>query len=363
MEKLNYHIYQSLSLFAQVTVSGPRGSSKFLQGDSHVEFAVAPLWKYVISSFFKTIGLARDKKFDVVFCGSGAAILAGYAAARLSKSKLVCYLHGLDVIAESFIYKAIFLPLIKKSDLLIVNSNHTKQLAISAGINPEKLNILHPGTDLFDVSTKQKMREKFRDQYDLGDGPIILIAGRITTRKGIPEFIENVMLSLKGEHPKLKLIIVGREAEQAIQHTIGVTERIQRLISHLDLVDHVKLLGSLDDEGLSSAYFATDVMVFPVLKMKGDVEGFGMVAIEAAAHGLPTVGFAVGGVPDAIGESESGWLIEEGNYLEMENRLAKLLDGNAEGVTDSSCIAFSEQFGWSMFGKRLGLILESSNDK
>ena len=61
-------------------------------------------------------------------------------------------------------------------------------------------------------------------------------------------------------------------------------------------------LARVDDQRLSDAYFAADVMVFPVLDLPGDVEGFGMVAVEAAAHGLPTVAFAVGGRAGCGGE-------------------------------------------------------------
>jgi phosphatidylinositol alpha-1,6-mannosyltransferase len=109
-------------------------------------------------------------------------------------------------------------------------------------------------------------------------------------------------------------------------------------------------LGPVDDDTLSDAYFAADVMVFPVQEVAGDVEGFGMVAIEAAAHDLPTVAFAVGGVPDAIANGRSGSLIE-----------ARANGAFAESVVDRlqsprqplACRKFAQDFSWQAFGERL----------
>ena len=103
------------------------------------------------------------------------------------------------------------------------------------------------------------------------------------------------------------------------------------------------------------AYMAADVMIFPVQEIPGDIEGFGMVAIEAAAHNLPTVAFAVGGVPDAVNDGISGSLITPGDNESFALETIKFLDPHSRLRTTSR--QFAESFCWQAFGQRLRSIL------
>jgi phosphatidylinositol alpha-1,6-mannosyltransferase len=91
-----------------------------------------------------------------------------------------------------------------------------------------------------------------------------------------------------------------------------------------------------------------------VLDLPGDVEGFGMVAIEAAAHGLATVGFRVGGVPDAIIEGSTGNLVEKGDYADFAARVGSLLERDGQEQSQRQCAAAAAaKFGWDRFGEHL----------
>ncbi len=358
MEKLNFHICQVLSESFDVSVSGPKGSAQF-HGQPHFsEFDASPLWKYVLSSLIKTLRLSVKQKPDVVFCGSGSAILAGFFAAKFTGAKLVCYLHGLDIVVDNLIYRRIFLPCIKKSDLVIVNSNHSRILAINAGINNRKVYVLPPGTMLPQLDNRQEREERFRKSYDLGSAPILLIVGRLTPRKGIVEFITNIMPRLLREHPQSKLLIIGADATAAINKQFGLKQKIQSHIGALAMENNIHLLGTINDECLSDAFCSARALIFPVLELANDVEGFGMVAIEAAAHGVPTIGFSVGGVPDAIKHGQSGWLISSGNYANMAQQIINLLnDSNDNRVTVDTAINYAKEFSWENFGMKLKNIL------
>lgn len=360
MEKLNLHICQALAKFYDVSVAGPKDSSKFHEQKSFVEFSAAPLWLYILSSWIKTAWLALKNKPDLVFCGSGAAILAGFFSAKITGAKLVCYLHGLDIIADSVIYQNLFIPLIKKSDLILVNSNHSKKLAISAGIDSNKINILAPGTALPHMDNRLLLETSFRQEYNLGTSPFLLIVGRLTPRKGVQEFIVNVMSHLVVEHPQLKLLIVGGESLESIKKHSGMSSKIHQLVESMGMQKNIRLLGGLSDEDLSAAFFSAEALIFPVLEIKNDVEGFGMVAIEAAAHGLPTVGFAVGGVPDAVSHEQSGYLVPSGDYEQLELQIKTLLCGKIDGnslISKEACIAYANQFSWDQFGDKLKRLL------
>lgn len=358
MEKLNFNIFRVLSSTYDVFVAGPEGSNKYHKLNVYTEFPVKPLWRYVVFSLFKSICLALKVKPNIVFCGSGAAILAGYFSAKLTGATLVCYLHGLDIIIDSKIYQWLFLPLIKKSDLILVNSNHTCELAVATGIDSLKIKIIPPGVDLPSTSNKVEVTQQFRLAYNLGNAPFILIAGRITARKGIAEFVANVMPALVAVYPDLKLLVVGAEAGDAMKSAAGVTDNIVRAISALNLEGNVKLIGSVDDSTLSAAFFSAKALVFPVLNIVNDVEGFGMVAIEAAAHGLPTIGFSVGGVPDAIGHEVSGWLVQSGDYKNMEQRINALLSAAfSSELKEREIINYAKEFEWCRFEEKLKNLL------
>jgi phosphatidyl-myo-inositol dimannoside synthase len=89
------------------------------------------------------------------------------------------------------------------------------------------------------------------------------------------------------------------------------------------------------------------------------VEGFGMVAVEAAARGTPTVAFRCGGVEDSILESQSGRLISSGNYSEMVDAIASYIDTqSSKGDVRTKCRQFAEGFSWDKFEKKLNLFMQ-----
>lgn len=77
-------------------------------------------------------------------------------------------------------------------------------------------------------------------------------------------------------------------------------------------------------------------------------ENFGMVAIEAAAHGLPTVAFATGGVVDAVKDSVSGCLVEKNNYMELTQQVLFVLNSPFD---QKKIQIFSKKFAWESFGQ------------
>ena len=78
-----------------------------------------------------------------------------------------------------------------------------------------------------------------------------------------------------------------------------------------------------------------------------------MVAVEAAACGLPTVAFAVGGIPDAVADRQSGFLIMPNDYDTFAKVTVRYLQNSIPGVNSERCIHFAGQFSWDIYGQRL----------
>lgn len=359
MERLNHQAFLSLGEHYQATLCGPEGASEFLlPGTGVVEVPLAPLSRFLLFVQWSSLILAWRERPNIVYSGSGVTAPAALLAGRAVGARTVCYLHGLDIVADHPLYRHVFLPAIRKIDRIIVNSRHTGELAQAAGIAASRITIVNPGVTLPDWAGRDRARLRFREAHGLGERPILLAAGRLTQRKGLAEFIRYSIPSIREQIPDVLLLIMGGEATSALKHQNGIEVNIRATIDELNLAACVHLMGAVNDSTLSDAYFAADVMVFPVLDLPGDVEGFGMVAVEAAAHGVPTVAFKVGGVPDAVADGVSGWLVEPGNYESFTRRVLTLFGSTLRDNSNQQCLRHAEKFEWAKFGQRLREVVE-----
>ncbi len=360
MERLNHHIYLELAKEFNVAVAGPEGCVPYLGTNAVTTsrtFPNSPKSAFVLGSMRAAWHLGRTFRPDLIICGSGVTAPAGLLIARRLRVPLITYLHGLDIVTTHLLYRAIFLPAIRASHTLIANSKNTAQLAFMHGIEQKKITILHPGVN---VKISENLNTNaFRQKTDAGNRPILLSVGRLTERKGLYEFIVNCMPELIRQFPDILVLIVGGEANESLGSKLGIIKKLTATIQLMDLANHVKLLGRIDDVLLSQAYQTSQLLLFPVLDLPGDVEGFGMVAVEAAAHGLPTIAFATGGVPDAVSEGVSGYLIEPGNYPQFTGSVVRHLRGEIT-INNDDCQNFAKKFNWTSFGHKLRAIIRST---
>jgi phosphatidylinositol alpha-1,6-mannosyltransferase len=354
MERLNYHAFLGLQRQYVVALCGPEGASQIgLEELPIAEFPVKPVSHFLWRIQLGALALAFRFRPDVVYSGSGVTAPAALMAAASVRARTVCFLHGLDIVADHALYQRFFLPAIRRVDRILVNSRNTADLARAVGIEDHRICVVNPGVSIPEWSAKEVSGQRFRECYGLENRPILLAVGRLTQRKGLIEFIQYALSEIRRQIPNMVFVIIGAEPEGALKHCGGILSEIRTVVQRLGLDECVRMLGVVDDHHLSEAYFAANALVFPVLDMPGDVEGFGMVAIEAAAHGLPTVGFAVGGVPDAVSEGVTGWLVSSGDYPAMTACLINLLSQDSDREWTESCRAHACQFSWAMFEKRL----------
>ena len=144
------------------------------------------------------------------------------------------------------------------------------------------------------------------ERFSLGsgstDGQINLISvGRLVKRKGFAWFVDKVMPLLP---PHVCYSIIGSGPEEEV-----IKDAIQR---H-DLQDRVRLLGQCSDSQLVQMYQESDLLIMPNRPVPGDMEGFGVVILEAGACGTPTVAAKLEGITDVITPGENGVLVENGH--------------------------------------------------
>ena len=359
MERLNQRMAEELVTRLPLVIIGPRGAGAYATSAAVVEEVPArPLWRFGVGMFLKVLAVARATRPWVIVGGSGLVAPFVRFAAWLSGGRSVVYLHGLDIVAPSVIYRRIRLQLLRGCSLAITNSEHTRTLAIGMGMDPSRIHVLHPGVDLPDQKGDALAASEWRRERDLDGKRVALSVGRLTRRKGLVEFIRDVLPGIVAEVPDTVLVVVGCEAVDALAGSgHDETARIRAAVADAGMQAHVRLDGPCSDAQLAAAYWAADVLAFPVQALPGDVEGFGMVALEAAAHGLPTVAYAVGGVPDAVRDGSTGWLVAPGDSAAFA---AAVLAAFAPGVRESlagSCRSFAADKAWPVFGSRLARLL------
>lgn len=354
MERLVWHIADELSQTDRVHVIGPAGCTGHLpQNTVGTELPLRPLpWLLVRATIAAVIRGLRMRP-NIVMAGSGLMAPTVWLTAKLCRARCSVYLHGLDIEARHPVYRLAWRPFFRHFDQVMVNSRFTRQLALRAGVDHDRIAVLHPGVTLPDPGAAAIARHSFRERYGLGQKPVMLYVGRISQRKGLAIFADRILPDIVHHASNALLVVIGEEPSDALLQHTGERERIERALAARGIAAHALFLGTCSDAQLTQAYFAADVLIFPVQPGTYDHEGFGMVAVEAAAHGLPTVAFAVGGVPDAIDDGVSGFLVTAGDTVAFANAVGRLLGPTMASVDRAACRRFAQNFAWSSFGNRL----------
>jgi phosphatidylinositol alpha-1,6-mannosyltransferase len=362
MERLLWNIFDKIGQDYTCDVIGPKGSAKYIQPPHRaIECNIKPISFFLVNAFIKAVISCRKNRYDLCFAGSGVTAPIAVFIAKFFAIPSLVYIHGLDLVAENFIYQRFFVPFLRHATTVIANSHNSARLASAKGISQENIEILFPGVNI--PEAKPEPSRDFFKKFALEGKKILLSVGRLVPRKGVLEFIQNALPGIFSCCPDAVYVIIGSGAENALKKEVSITHQIHTAIKEMGAENKIQMLGRVDDAVLTSAFQSAELLVFPLVKTPGDVEGFGMVAVEAAASGLPTVGFLEGGLPDAVDQGVSGILVESGNYEVLAKEIIKYLRGETVKIPRSSCIAHADKFNWDRFGTELLRICTATLNK
>jgi phosphatidyl-myo-inositol dimannoside synthase len=214
------------------------------------------------------------------------------------------------------IKRSIYCRLIKDAAGLISISDYTSSLFMAFGADASKICKIVPTVSPAQHADPQTI-EAIKCKYKLlDDQRIILSVSRLTERKGQHELIRSLPQILD-VFPNTILVIVGRGVE---------SEKLNQLTNDLGLSRHVLFLGFVNNDELSALYQLCSVFAMPHKELKdGDTEGFGIVFLEANAHGKPVIGGNAGGVRDAILDGVTGLIVDGREPYQIAEALIKLL--------------------------------------
>jgi len=179
------------------------------------------------------------------------------------------------------------------------------------------------GVDVEDFELAPSIEEVERATKRLGrtldDTKVFLTVGRLVPKKGIDYFIAEILPKVLSRREDIHYIVIGDGP---------LRSRIEHLCREQKLSGHVTLLGEVPMESglLRTFYHLADLLIMPNIPVKGDMEGFPIVPLEAAASGTWTVATEVDGIPHAVSEGVSGTLIRVGDSQGFADTICWLLD-------------------------------------
>jgi len=267
--------------------------------------------------FCKALALALMHRFDAIHAFRALPEgLVAWAVARLTFRPVVIYAHGEELTTWGYggKYKTMRFVL-RHADQVIANSEHTCNTLLEMGIDAARIKIIYPGVD---VSVFRPGLDVTGLREGLGIGradKLILSVGRLSRRKGFDQMIRTVAL-LNAEGIKVKYVIAGIGED---------ADYLADLILEHNLQDVTHMIGAVSDADLPRWMNTCDVFAMPNRDINGDNEGFGMVFIEAAACGKPSLAGDAGGTGSAVLHDITGIRVDGTSVLAVSNGLRKIL--------------------------------------
>ena len=280
---------------------------------------------FIVYAFLRTVLTAsRSKKVKLIHLSDALLTPLGLALKVLLRVPVVVTVHGLDVTYSNRLYQWAIPRCLQRMDKIICVSSYTRHECLKRGVPSSLCEVVPNGVNLLEFAdhfTPQGMRNLQSSAADCLRGrKVLLTVGRLIERKGVVHFLTEVMPRMLAQRRDICYLIIGEGPQR---------ELIETRIASLHLDNHVVLLGRVDDDTLRAAYHVADLFVMPNIPVQNDIEGFGLVALEAAAAGRYVVAARLDGIPEAIVPGENGTLLDPLDSEAFSETILELLDDDA----------------------------------
>jgi phosphatidylinositol alpha-1,6-mannosyltransferase len=308
MQELSYYVTTTIARRVPARIIKWGGSQTWL-----------PL--FVLYALVRALWTLATRQVTLIHIGDPVLAPLGLFLHLVSRQPVVVNAHGLDVIYPNRLYQAIVPACMKRLDLVICISEHTRQQCLTRGIEASRTKVIPVGVnvDAFKLSLTEEEQMHWMGRWGLTSHPdrILLTVGRLVPRKGVALFVSQVLPRMMERRDDWLYLIVGDGPERA---AIDAAVRDQEL----DKV--VRMLGRVPDDELQAAYAIADVFVMPNVPVEGNSEGFGIVTLEARASGLPVVASSLEGIGDSFTSEDDGILVPPGDVEAFVAAIDRLLE-------------------------------------
>ena len=253
-----------------------------------------------------------------------------------SSKKKYCLIHSKEINHSrgSNLNKRL-LNVLNNVENVIANSEFTKNLAISFGVNESKIIVINPGVDRateLDKKTMNKVESLLKVKT-----PRLITVSRFDKRKNHEKIIM-VVRNLKQIYPDIVYICVGYGEEE---------DNIKSLVKELDLEGQVMFFKDISKDLKNALIAKSNVFVMPSIIHKKSVEGFGIAYVEAAQYGVPSIGGKDGGAADAIDHKKTGLICDGNNLDDIYSCTSSILENKKYLEYGKNAKEFVNKFQWT----------------
>jgi phosphatidylinositol alpha-1,6-mannosyltransferase len=297
--------------------------------------------------------VVRDEGVESVWFGAAAPL--GLLASGLRKAgarRMVATTHGHEIGWAAIPGPRSLLRRIARDvDVMTYLGDYTRSRLQSALGSRVRLEQLAPGVDTTMFRPDPNARAAVRDRLGLGDRPVVVCVSRLVPRKGQDVLIE-AMPQIRVQVPDAALLLVGGGPHR---------KHLEDLVTERGLGKDVVITGSLPWAELPGYYAAGDVFAMPCRTRHAglDVEGLGIVYLEASATGLPVVAGDSGGAPDAVRKGETGVVVHGRSVPQVADAVVRYLSdpAAARAAGEAGRAWVRQQWSWEHSAARLTELL------
>jgi len=313
----------------------------------------------------------RDRpNIAIIYLNDGLMATACRWLPQVTDIPVVATYHGLDVTFPAGYYQNKLLPQLHRFQLGIAVSEATRQLCIDRGFDPSKTITVVNGVDhdLADIPRDDAVLAELAEaaDFDLHEKKILVTMGRAVPRKGFSWFLKSVVPKLPDD---TVLIMVGPLNQEqtlfgrikkllpsSVDHLLNLflgypadEAEVNTLLQSPNLANKALHLGKLPFKTLMQVVSAADVFVMPNIKVEGDAEGFGLVALEASLRGTPVIAAGIEGITSAITHGENGLLVPSQDTDAWIQTITTLLSDKARlaELSDRGRLHSKDNYSWS----------------
>ena len=298
--------------------------------------------------------LVREHRCETVWFGAAAPLaLLAPVVRRAGARNVVASTHGHEVGWSMLpVARQALRRIGEDCDVVTHVSTYTRHRFASAFGPRAALERLPSGVDTTRFAPDPAARAALRARYGLGDRPVVVCLSRLVPRKG-QDVLVRAMPEIRRRVPGAALLLVGGGPD---------AERLARLVAEVGVGEDVVLTGGVPAEELPAHHAVADVFAMPC-RTRGaglDVEGLGIVFLEASATGVPVVAGRSGGAPETVRDGVTGRVVDGTDTAEVAARVAELLaDPETAARMGRAGRAWVQQdWRWDVLGARLRALLD-----
>ena len=303
-----------------------------------------------LARLYRTLPQIVDaEKADVVFFISMVTASMAFLRRRSIKVPMVTLNHGHDVIWRFWPYQQLVPKIFESLDGVVSVSEATRQASLARGLSLDKAAVLPNGIVIDSQRPFNKSASKAWIEREFGlnltGQSLLLSVGRLVKRKGQAWFMAEVLPQIRTD---VVYLVIGAGSE---------AETLRQLKQQSAYGDRVVLAGKVSAQALQHAYDAADLFVMPNIPVLGDMEGFGVVILEANEARTPAVASALEGIQDVIRSGVNGYTVEPLNAPQFARTIDQALRSVA-ALSDSSYQHVVQHHQWQAIGNRYVQILQ-----